>query len=130
LERLERHEVEGWTSPHILAEVSHRLMTIEACSTFGWVYQGVASRLRRHPEQVQKLHRFHEAVSRIILLGLRMILVTDSHVEQAADISRQYGLLTSDSLLIALMQDRGLNHLASSDSDFERVPGILRYAPV
>jgi predicted nucleic acid-binding protein len=129
LERLERHEVEGWTSPHILAEVSHRLMTIEARSTFGWAYQGVAARLRRHPEHLQKLHRFHEAVSRIILLGLRTILVTDLHVEQAAEISRQYGLLTNDCPLITLMRDRGLKNLASNDSDFDRIPGILRYAP-
>jgi len=42
LERLERQEIEGWTSPHILAEVSHRLMTIEACAMFGWPYQGIA----------------------------------------------------------------------------------------
>jgi predicted nucleic acid-binding protein len=130
LERLERQEIEGWTSPHILAEVSHRLMTIEACSAFGRAYQGVAARLSRHPEHVQKLHRFREAITRILLLGLRVLLVTEAHIEQAAEISRQYGLLTNDSLLITLMQDRGLKNLVSNDSDFDRVPGILRYAPL
>jgi predicted nucleic acid-binding protein len=49
LKRIESHEIVGWTSPHVLAEVSHRLMTIEACSLFGWTYQGIAARLRRHP---------------------------------------------------------------------------------
>jgi predicted nucleic acid-binding protein len=130
LERLERQEIEGWTSPHILAEVSHRLMTIEACATFGWPYQGIASRLRRHSQNFQQLNRFHEALKRIMLLGLHSIPVTEVYVAQAADLSRQYGLLTNDALVIALMQDQGLTHLASNDADFDRVPGIIRYAPV
>ncbi len=130
LERLERQEIEGWTSPHILAEVSHRLMTIEACAMFGWPYQGIASRLRRHSHNFQQLKRFHEALKRIMLLGLHSIPVTEVHVAQAADLSRQYGLLTNDALVIALMQDQGLTHLASNDADFDRIPGIIRYAPV
>ncbi len=130
LERLERQEIEGWTSPHILAEVSHRLMTIEACAMFGWPYQGIASRLRRHSQHFQQLNRFHEALKRIMLLGLHSIPVTEVYVAQAADLSRQYGLLTNDALVIALMQDQGLTHLASNDADFDRVPGIMRYAPV
>jgi predicted nucleic acid-binding protein len=51
-------------------------------------------------------------------------------VAQAADLSRQYGLLTNDALVIALMQDQGLTYLASNDADFDRIPGIIRYAPV
>jgi predicted nucleic acid-binding protein len=130
LERLERRELEGWTSPHILAEVSHRLMTLEACSTFGWPYQGIASRLRRHPQNLQQLDLFRQALAQIALLGLDLVLVTEQHVAQAADVSRQHGLLTNDAILIVLMQSRGLTRLASNDADFDRVPGITRYAPV
>jgi predicted nucleic acid-binding protein len=39
-------------------------------------------------------------------------------------------MLTNDALLIVLMQNHGLGHLASNDGDFDRVPGIARYAPV
>ena len=35
LQRLEFNGIEGWITPHILAEVSHRLMTLEACSVRG-----------------------------------------------------------------------------------------------
>jgi predicted nucleic acid-binding protein len=31
---------------------------------------------------------------------------------------------------VALMQAQGLDKIATSDSDFDRVPGITRYAPV
>ena len=33
----------------------------------------------------------------------------------------QYGLLTNDALIVALMQRHRLNHLASNDDDFDRV---------
>lgn len=130
LERLERRELEGWTFPHILAEVSHRLMTLEACSAFGWPYAGIASRLRRHPNELQRLSRFRQALVEIALLGLKMALVMEALVAEAADLSLQQGLLTNDALLIVLMKDRDLTHLASNDADFDRVPGINRYSPV
>lgn len=129
LERIERRELAGWTSPHVLAEVSHRLMTLEACSLFGWPYQGIASRLRRHPQDLQRLGRFRQALAEIALLGLNIVVVTEQHITDAADLSLRHGLLTNDALIVALVQSQGLTHLASNDADFDRVPGITRYAP-
>ncbi len=37
--------------------------------------------------------------------------------------------MTFDLIPVAVMQDRGLLHLASNDSDFDRVPGLTRFAP-
>jgi predicted nucleic acid-binding protein len=130
LERVEHEEIDGWVSPHILAEVSHRLMTIEACSVFGWPYQGIAARLGRHPRHFQQLVGFRRALLQIERLPLRVVSVTSRHVIEATDLSQRYGLLTNDAILIALMQGEGLTHLASNDADFDRVPGITRHAPV
>ena len=44
--------------------------------------------------------------------------------------SQSTGLLTNDALIVAVMQHYGLTRLASSDPDFDRVPGITRYAPL
>ncbi|TMQ32137.1 MAG: type II toxin-antitoxin system VapC family toxin [Planctomycetota bacterium] len=38
-------------------------------------------------------------------------------------------LLTNDALLVAVMQANGFTKLASHDNDFDRVPGMTRYAP-
>jgi predicted nucleic acid-binding protein len=43
--------------------------------------------------------------------------------------SRLTGLLSNDALIVAVMQASGLTKLASNDADFDRVPGITRYAP-
>ena len=40
------------------------------------------------------------------------------------------GLLTNDGLIVAVMQAHGLTKIASNDADFDRVPGLTRYAPL
>jgi predicted nucleic acid-binding protein len=37
--------------------------------------------------------------------------------------------LTDDALIVALMQANGLAKIASDDRDFDRDPGLSRYAP-
>ena len=44
-------------------------------------------------------------------------------------LSQQIGLLTNDALIVAVMRANGLTKIASNDADFDRVPGITRYAP-
>lgn len=34
VERVDRREIRGFTSTHLLSELAHRMMTIEACQTF------------------------------------------------------------------------------------------------
>jgi predicted nucleic acid-binding protein len=80
LERLESNDIARWITPHILAEASHRLMTLEACSLFGWPYQGIAARLKKHPQHFAKLTRFRQALDDINRLGLQLVSVTTSHI--------------------------------------------------
>src|SRR5262249_53446814 len=62
LDRIEQQELQGYTGAHVLAEMGHRLMTVEACQMFNWPAQGVANRLRRHPVEVQQLVRYRQAL--------------------------------------------------------------------
>ena len=56
-------------------------------------------------------------------------MIDPSWLDPAAAISQQTGLLHNDALSIAVMRVQGLVNLASADPDFDRVPGITRYAP-
>jgi predicted nucleic acid-binding protein len=60
----------------------------------------------------------------------RVLTISPDLLDVAAAVSQQNGLLPNDSLIVALMQANGLTNLASADPDFDRVPGITRYAPV
>jgi predicted nucleic acid-binding protein len=64
------------------------------------------------------------AAARVVILAIAPPLVS-----QATDLSRQTGLLHGDALIVIVMRDQGLSHLASLDADFDRVPGLTRYAP-
>src|SRR5208282_401841 len=43
LQRIENRELTGFTSTHVLSDLSHRLMTIEASVLFGWPFAGMAN---------------------------------------------------------------------------------------
>jgi predicted nucleic acid-binding protein len=129
MERIARREIEGVTSTHVLGDVAHRVMTLEAIASLGWAAKGIAARLRHNPAEVQKLTRFRQAIDEIARTGLHVLPIDFSLVSAATVLSQQYGLLTGDALIVAVMQDHHLTHLASLDADFDRVPGITRYAP-
>jgi predicted nucleic acid-binding protein len=129
LQRIENQEIAGLTSTHVLTEMAHRLMTIEAISAFTWPVAGIAQRLRQHPAQVQQLAGFHQAVERVLQSRIQVLTIPARLVAAGAMLSRQTGLLSNDALIVAVMQADGLTRLASSDRDFDRVPGLARYEP-
>lgn len=75
LERIENQEIDGITTTHIISEVAHRLMTLEAMQAFGWQSAGIALRLRNHPAEVQTLIRFRQAVQEIPLFNVRILTI-------------------------------------------------------
>jgi predicted nucleic acid-binding protein len=120
----------AFTSTHVLSEVAHQLMVLEAAQAFGWPMAGITHRLRTHPAEVQKLSRFRQAIDEVPRLGIEVLPIERHFSPLAAALSQLHGLLTNDALILATMQDQSITHLASHDSDFDRVPGITRYAPV
>jgi len=130
LERIENKEFTGFTSAHVVAEMVHRLMTIEAASLLSRPLAGMANWLRQHPGEVQRLSRHRQAIDGLAAVPLIVLPIAGTQVSRAADLSIQHGLLTNDALIVAVMGENGLSHLASLDADFDRVPAINRYAPV
>jgi predicted nucleic acid-binding protein len=103
-------------------------MTFEAGATFGWKSK-VLKHLKQSPAATQSLTRFRQSVERIPQMGVHLLDVRGQFVLDAAAISQQTGLLHNDALIVAVMRHHGLANLASEDADFDRVPGITRYAP-
>jgi predicted nucleic acid-binding protein len=129
VKQVEQQQFSGFTSTHALADVSHRLMTIEAMERMGWSQAGVTPRLRKHRHVIGQLSTNQQAISGFHRLGIQVLPVTQPLVEAAAKLTQQFLLLTGDALIVAVMQQHGLTCLASNDSDFDCVPGIIRYAP-
>ncbi len=129
-ERIDRQEIVAFTSTQELSDVAHRLMTMEAMARFGWPANAIAQRLRNHSAEISKLTTFCTAVADIANSKVQFLHVPASLCVDATTISRRFGLLNGDALIVAILQQNGLTHLASHDADFDRVPGITRYGPI
>src|SRR5947209_6141768 len=81
LKRVEQQQLQGFTSAHVLADVAHRLMTLEAISLLGWPVAGVAARLRRDHVEIPNLTIYRQAIARIPQLGIQVLPIIQPLVE-------------------------------------------------
>jgi predicted nucleic acid-binding protein len=103
-------------------------MTLEAATAFGWSSK-IVSRLKQQPAKIQQLTDFRKSIETVAQLKIHVLTILPDSIVVAAGLSQQHGLLSNDALIVAVMQLHGLTNLASSDADFDRVPGITRYEP-
>jgi predicted nucleic acid-binding protein len=129
LERITRQELQGFTCASVLSDVAHRLMALEARAVLKRTSPGIGNYLKTHPAEIQKLSRFRQAILDIPGFRVQLLPTLPTLVETATALSQHHGLLSGDALLVAVMQHHGLANLASADADFDRVPGLTRYAP-
>src|SRR3954467_7261430 len=62
LERIENKDLSGYTSATVLAELAHRLMTLEVADRLSRSLTGMANWLRRHPSEVRQCKRHRQAI--------------------------------------------------------------------
>jgi len=90
----------------------------------------VKQRLRQQPGALQNLTHFRIAVEAVLQSALQVLTIPPSLLASYGGCHQPAAcLLTNDALLVAVMQANGFTKLASHDNDFDRVPGMTRYAP-
>src|ERR1044071_5395497 len=62
LERIEHQELRGYASSHVLADVAHRLMTIEAMNRLNWPMTRLAARLKKQHAEIPNLTQYRQAL--------------------------------------------------------------------
>ncbi|HYG63764.1 MAG TPA: PIN domain-containing protein [Thermoanaerobaculia bacterium] len=129
LERCAAREVRALTSTLVLAEVTHRLMTIEATER-GLVTPGnVVKKLRERPDLIRQLSEYQAQVEKIPWMGIEVVALERRTLATAGPLRSRYALLTNDSLLAATALERSAMAFASADRDFESVEGFQLYGP-
>jgi predicted nucleic acid-binding protein len=89
----------------------------------------MAKFLKGHLNEIQRLTHFRQAMDDLCISPLQVLTISASMVPTIAAVSQQIGLLTNDAAVVAVMQAHGLSKIASNDDDFDRVSGLVRYAP-
>ena len=129
LQRCESRELRGATSVLVIAEVSHRLMMIEAVEK-GLVSRGnVARKLGARPDLLRPLSNYEAAAQAIFSMGIQIAPLSELTLMQGLRLQRPYGLLTNDSLIVATMLQGGFRLLATADRRLSAVSEIETAVP-
>src|SRR4051794_12468360 len=72
LVQIKSQKIAGFTATHVVSEMAHRLMTLEAMKVRAWPAAGIVPRLRNHPAAVQKLTVFRQAIQEIPGFGIQV----------------------------------------------------------
>ena len=130
LERIENRAIRGLTSAAVVLEVTHRIMIEEALQfVSGIKLKGITKYLKSHPEIVKDLALHRTAPAKIALLGVEIIPMDMKSIEKSQDMKAEYGLLSSDAVVLQVMKEQGTQCLASNDTDFEAVDFIKVFKP-
>jgi predicted nucleic acid-binding protein len=129
LQRCESRQVEAFTGVHILLEITHRLMVLEALQK-GLITGGQPARkLKEQPEIIKGLREYNQSVQQIPRMRIRVRTITSAIVRASEAIRVQEGLMTNDSVTVALMRKMELLDIATADADFDNVSHIRVYQP-
>ncbi len=124
LGRCERHEVRGVTGAHVVLEVLHRLMMLEAVQKRLVAPGNVVRRLKERPQGVRELNEYARHARRIPDMGIEVWPVDIEVVRASHEVRTRMGLLIHDSITATMMERQATRVLATQDKDFSRVPGI------
>jgi len=130
LERCERGDLWGVTAVHILLEVLHRLMMVEAVTKSLVSSGNVAKKLREKPNVVRQLADYQTQTKAILEMGIEVVGLTSDALEISHPYRWRNGLLVNDSLTVAVMKAEGILDLATADLDFTRVEGLRVHRPL
>ena len=78
---------------------------------------------------IRQLTDYWQKTVRLLNMNL-LFLGLDDTIVRAAETERQSGcLLTNDSMIVSCMRNWGISVLATNDSDFVNLTGIIVYKP-
>jgi len=129
LERSARQEIQVYTSASQAANVIHRAMIIEAKSVLQVPSSKILVFLKDHPDAVRRLTRYRQVPGELSRARVRILDVTYREIHASKQYRDDYGLLTDDSILLAVMERNDLVDLATNDEDFKRIPGLRLWMP-
>lgn len=121
-------QVFGITILEVINEVTHRLMVAEALGT-GVIKRDRVRDLRGKRREIAKLTEYWAQTSAIFGLNILVLPSDEARLYRAQSVRSRYGLLTNDSLILAAMEESGVDSLATRDSDFDHISDIKIYKP-
>lgn len=130
LRRCAGGELIGTLPQTVWQEVSHKLMLAEALMTGKVSGRNPSRQLAKKPDTVRALGLYRQKIRALLDLCLGFEPCTrDDVTKEACRYQEQYGLLTNDSVVLAVALRLQADVLASADNSFHRVAEIQVASP-
>ena len=128
LRRCKDGKVTGMISELVVAEFCHRRM-IQEFQSSGWAGSNPVRALSQNPDPVRKMSVYADDVRGLLGGELSWNPATQSDFFVALELQKQHGLMTNDSLILAVTRRLGLTEIATADSHFDPIAGLSVYKP-
>ena len=130
LRRVERQDVLGVLPQPVWQELTHKLMLAEAFMLGQITGGNPAKQLASKPNVVKRLTLYRDKIKALATLGLAFEACTKADLmDNAFDLQDHYGLLTNDSVILAIAMRLDADALVSADVRFQVTKDIRVYAP-
>ncbi len=130
LRRVEERDVSGILPQPVWQETIHRLMITEAIMLGHLRGPNPARQLAGKPRIVKGLTMYRDKIKALITLGLAFEPCHENDLlVKAFEIQEQYGLLTNDSLILAIALRVTADALVSADARYQAVKEMEIYSP-
>lgn len=133
LKTVESSNLKAFTSVLVVEEVLFKLIMQSASNFLGKVtLQDIKVYLRdsRNRAKVFKpVAEYRGYIDTLKDFGLVILDLTDKDMALALERAKGYGLMLADAAHLAVMERKGISHLASSDSDFKAVDHLTLWMP-
>lgn len=128
-ERCRSGTVQGYITTVTVAECCHRWMMLEAVRNGFIPGSNPARALASKPAVVKNLTDYATRVLGLIGGTLQVRAVESVDFIAALHLQRQWGMLTNDSLQLAVAERLGIKSIATADASFDSAQGLIVYKP-
>jgi predicted nucleic acid-binding protein len=128
LSRCNARAVNGVISGLVVVEFCHRRMMQEAQAS-GRAASNPARALAQKPEIVRQFSVYADDVRALLGGELALTEAEKTDFAVALELQRQFGLLTIDSVNLAVARRLGINEIATADSNFDHIQGLIVSKP-
>lgn len=129
LSRCEQGDLTGTTSVNVLLEVLHRLMMIKAVRKRLVQPPNIVKKLRKFPEKIKQLNEYFINTLKIPEMGIRIKPISFETILKSQAIRAGYGLMVNDSLIVASMQEEGIQSITTNDEGFLKIKWLTVHKP-
>jgi len=133
LRKVETNNIKGVITPSIMDEVLFKILMAEASQHIEKFSLSALKKEMKKPHFSSLVYKpvkeYSEYLTELTYGGLEILTVDGGLVEKSIELGRRYGLLITDAIHLSTMKQYGITHIASNDSDFERVESINIYKP-